>query len=827
MEITFLSADVPLTKHYTTTGKTPYPHVSFFSSHTETFGELYDFKQLLQTHAKQGHCLLKGQLNRPLQHESRAGSTASDDETRWVCLDIDGLKGYETPQQVMDLLGLGDVSYIIQWSASAGIEEHRGMSCHIFFLLDTPVRAPILKAWLMHLNLHAKLEEQGTKTEIRSGVRHDTVTTTYTYPLREQITLTRTGAALRWPLDITVCQNDKLIYIAPPTMDIDVVCSIKSKDRITLVQRTLDALPSSRLQFNVLSAAYEEARTLRDELRAAAKLPKLSTKSLKWERGQEVQHNPGRAMVTSSKSERGFTYLNLNGGDSWGYYHPEDDAKFIYNFKGEPTYLAEELVPDYWAAWREARHAAQAPEATGIDHFIFCDPRSGAYYKGHYNLDTRGLTLWQARSEKQVQDYLRQQNLPELDPIPDWTLTFDPQNTTVFDRSNRFINQFQITPLLETALDQARSPKSKAPGAEHWPVIDKIISSAVGTGEIKEHFLNWLACLIQYREKLLTAWILHGTQGTGKGMLIDRIITPILGAQHVVRCTQSALEKNFNGFLETALLVFIDEASIAAYKNSKAASENLKSMITEPFQLVEKKYANAYNTQVYYNVIMGSNQPDPATVDPEDRRFNVGQYQQQRLQITSDEVMEIDTELPAFTQYLTKRIANMDVARTVLETGDRTRMKAITRSAADSVADALRAGNLEFFIDALPAAGSLDPFSAHAIAAQAYSTWLTGIIQAVNEGTTETRITREELRIVFNYLVGDIPQTPNKFTSYLKHRRIELERMRFGEERHVACAVAWKHHPELLIDAARQLKLKPKLSVVVPNAAVDSHTVSN
>jgi hypothetical protein len=38
------------------------------------------------------------------------------------------------------------------------------------------------------------------------------------------------------------------------------------------------------------------------------------------------------------KMERGFVYFNLNGGDSWAYYHPIDNPTFIRNFKGEPMY---------------------------------------------------------------------------------------------------------------------------------------------------------------------------------------------------------------------------------------------------------------------------------------------------------------------------------------------------------------------------------------------------------------------------------------------------------------------------------------------------------
>jgi hypothetical protein len=35
--------------------------------------------------------------------------------------------------------------------------------------------------------------------------------------------------------------------------------------------------------------------------------------------------NPGETVVTGVKRARGFAYLNLNGGDSWAYFHPEDN----------------------------------------------------------------------------------------------------------------------------------------------------------------------------------------------------------------------------------------------------------------------------------------------------------------------------------------------------------------------------------------------------------------------------------------------------------------------------------------------------------------------
>ena len=59
---------------------------------------------------------------------------------------------------------------------------------------------------------------------------------------------------LRWPLDITTCQNDKLLYIATPSFK-----GMKDplRERITLVPKKLQAIPIDRiggLHINALKA---------------------------------------------------------------------------------------------------------------------------------------------------------------------------------------------------------------------------------------------------------------------------------------------------------------------------------------------------------------------------------------------------------------------------------------------------------------------------------------------------------------------------------------------------------------------------------------------
>ena len=124
--IHFVSASdgTPLTKRFDIQQgqlvKEPYPQVAMVTSHTVDVTDIEDFYTYVTMHASYGHCLLKGQLDRPLVNESRAGHTNSDTPTEWMVLDNDHLHDLE-PQALMDLLGLGDVDYIVQYSASAGI----------------------------------------------------------------------------------------------------------------------------------------------------------------------------------------------------------------------------------------------------------------------------------------------------------------------------------------------------------------------------------------------------------------------------------------------------------------------------------------------------------------------------------------------------------------------------------------------------------------------------------------------------------------------------------------------------------------------------------
>lgn len=752
MDITFLSAEFPLVKRYTLDNgalqKSPYPNAYYFTSHTHEVKSLTEFHKLIVAAAKKGQCLLKGQIKRPLNNESRAGSTDSETFTQWICFDLDGARDL-TPQSFMDAIGLSDVSYIVQYSASMGIED-KGLSAHIFVLLSAPVAAPFLKQWLLNLNL-----------------KHEF--------LRSQIRLTRTGAALRWPLDITCCQNDKLIYIAPPQLGPGIKDTFTGK-RIDLVKRKLEHLPTNLISADI-PQNKAQAKELLNSLRKEAGYSKLTDHQYKTKAGVSYLAKPGEAVITGIKQERGFVYLNLNGGDSWGYYHPENNAEYIYNFKGEPTYRTEELLPDYWQSLQKTRRPAAAEDE--IEYFAIRDFKSDTFYNGYYNHNKDELVMARASNEARLRSFLKQHGQPVPDFWEDWNLIYDPDESVKYDRDKKQINLYNPSSFYELK----RRKVAAIP-----PTIRRVLESAVGANKTLDHFLNWLAGIVQYRKAMRTAWVLHGFQGTGKGVLFHQIITPILGKSNAHSMLMGQLQQPYTGWLETSLVVFVDEVQLSKLLQSSTINANLKSWITDPVVDIRRMYRETYRAPNRANFIFASNQPDPVILEHTDRRFNVGEFQAERLELTGKEIANLADEIEDFFMYLAGLTVNLEQAATVLDSEDRQKLISINRTSVDEVADAILAGDMEYLIDQLPT--SDDPIFATPQAA-AYKHLLTQILE---RGPQSRNLTREELVIIFDYCIGGVPRSPNKFTAMLKHHRLHTKRVRRGDRLHYGIDVDWKQN---------------------------------
>lgn len=774
MDVVFLKADKPIIKSYELNEKRElvkhsYPHIHNFTSIPVSVQGLHEFSTQLTHHAKQGHCLLKGAINRPLENESRAGSTDRDTPTQWVCLDVDGVQGFETLDDFLAAIGCHGVDYIVQWSSSMGLEADSGLRCHVFMMLDKEAHPHLLKLWLMHLNLSVPA-------------------------LAGQLQLTKTGNSLLWPLDITTCQNDKLLYIAPPLLGKGIKDPYPSNKRIQHVRfpqgRTTLLLP---YPIPTIDALREQMDVRINELRVTAGMSKRKKTKYKYNGSVEYIVSPDTATITGIKTERGFTYFNLNGGDSWGYYHPEDDATFIYNFKGEPAYRTADLLPEYWS---KIQPEIGTPNAQGLIVLAFRDFQSSTYYNGTFDQATNKLKLAAARSETQLRHFMRQHNQTLGEFVPDWDLIWEPKNPLVVDLPNQKLNTYQPSELLSPTATLPRAPKN-CPST-----INKVITHVLGDDPATvAYFMNWLASIVQDMEMTGTAWVLQGCQGTGKGVLYNHILAPLFGHQNTVAKRMEEIESEFTGFLENKLIVFIDEIEKSKDIYQSKVDAKLRTLIAEPEISIRKMHMLPYMVKNYCNMIFASNQPTPVDIPPDDRRFNVGLFQAQPLRITPKEIYtDIPAELPAFVSFMRAYKVNTALLRTPLINEAKKTLISTNRTALDTVVDAIAAGDLAFFWDHLPSSKQVATDNLTALKLQGFRSLLISLVTTLSD-----RLTRDELYILFDWCVGNIPHSPNKFAALLKHHRVHLEQV-WKHERNVrGVRVTWKPDAEWLEQARSEI----------------------
>lgn len=732
MRLFVLKADRPISKVITKTGlgyeTNPYPNIRDFTSSEFTVNNIDEMHQVIEATSNNGHTILKGELKTPLTNQSRAGSTDAHKTTEWVCLDIDT----DTPLNINheDLLtllhpGLAEASYIYQHSASDGITCQPGTRYHLFIMLDKPISPNILKQWLLNANL-----------------KHDV--------LRERVQLSANGNSLKYPLDITTCQNDKLLYVAPPHCQgfVDPIDT-----RTEVVHR---AQPTGNLDgiFNNAEVNRELSTELINQLREKQGLKPKKAK-YKQVGSHDVMTNPDFATVTGIKTERGFVYLNLNNGDSWGYYHPENNPQILYNFKGEPPVYTKDIVPDYF---RDTMSEKEAEFAT--QPFCFHEPRTDTYFTGVYLSKSNTIhALNSVSSKDKIKDFLAQYDLPMPDPIEDWTLEFNPTTNMVFDPTNRWINKFKPTSYMK----DRSTPCAAVPS-----IINKVLRSICVDKETYDHFINWLAALFQTRKKLGTAWIFHGAPGTGKGILHERILAPLFGVEHTPKVTIQQLEEQFNSFTETALITWVDEVKMNN-RSEDTVQEKLKHMITEETTTIRALYRNPITATSYNNIILATNHRDPLYIAPNDRRYNVAPAQETPISITAYEIDLIRDELPYFAAYLRDYSVNMAKTRQILQSKARDLLIKAAEKTVDTFFNAIKTGDIDYFFQYITAKPRLTLGNTYIDFERAVKRWCAAAVN--NE---DLFMSRDEMLAAYAYLQNKPNTSSTAFSRMCAIQRITI-----------------------------------------------------
>jgi len=183
---------------------------------------------------------------------------------------------------------------------------------------------------------------------------------------------------------------------------------------------------------------------------------------------------------------------------------------------------------------------------------------------------------------------------------------------------------------------------------------------------------------------------------------------------------------------------------------------------------------NAFDVPNYSNWIFASNKPDPVSVDKDDRRFNVGPYQDTKFKPTDAELEEIPKELQNFHHFLMSYPVNKDQACTVLESVARDNLIELSQTTSESTASAILEGDMQFFLDQLPTNDNYKLNQMSLSKVEEYRKTLHNLItRAKPPGVCNAA--REELGVLFDYNVSGINLSPASLSRFLGHRLIVVK----------------------------------------------------
>jgi len=790
MQLVFIESSngLRLTKHVSATETKSYPNVKAVTSHhydvTPSAEGMRDFSSLLRKHSAEGHSLLKGRLKKELNNESRASHTDRNAYAEYIVLDLDSMTvpGFTNKiqltaadiQRIADSVitqlppAFQDVTYIAQASSSMGMKGDR-VSMHVYIGLQVPLPVKTIKLWLKHIN--------------------------YTVDMfSSQLELSVNGQALKYPLDPSVADNSKLIFISPPDYEDENLDPFQTTDdRLVLVERNQPAIDLAPLLNEVSPEATHQAGIkFKDDLRKRnglkPKKARLQTTTISGE-VQDVLLNPDQMSVQIiDTTSLPFVRCNINGGDSGAYWFNIDDPTYMYNFKDEPVFEIEKADREFYASIFDTYSQELADRGRVARPVALRDFYTDTYYNGLFDPninqfdDDFPLTPTQKTS---IQSFMRSHGRQEPDFIPDAQVVFDPCTdapSVQMEQTPYYVNMYRKTDYM---LKPADAPEltygTAAQLSDVVPLTYKLIHHMLGSGAAEtEHFINWLAYIYQTRRKSMTAWIFTGIPGTGKGLFANKILKPLFGHSHVPMKSLENIEEQFNLYMRSALFLVVDEFRMTdAHGGSLRMADKLKNQITEPTMTIRAMRANQIELPSYTNFIFLTNRPDAVKIEPGDRRYNVSPRQETKLEVALPEVIEgideLETELHTFAGALANFDVDKRMARTCMNNAAKDEMRTVTMSVFEEFCEALQRGNLQYFLDVLEI-GLDDTFNTgRIVSAQRFvKAW---IADADKHGVSVISV--EHLRTVYHTQTEQHPVIANREF----HKRLDRNGLRVQRKR--------------------------------------------
>lgn len=813
MKVTYLKATDGrrLVKRITPKGKyVTYPQVKNFDSWQKDYATLNEYYQDLEAYIDKGYCQLKGQFHNDLNGESREKKTIVDGLTDRIVLDFDKIKRRLPLPPTFDKKDVEAVasdlltnlpqefqrcSFIARASSSYGTDPEY-VSIHIEMRLNTPVPPKTLKLLLKQLNL-----QQGF--------------------MRDNLELSNNWLCLKYPLDICLADNARLLLVSAPEFQGVSNPFPTQKDRIVYVQRpdeTLDDCVFNSLDENKIRQLGETAlKEVRKKNGLRAKIPRTTPKFIGGE-SIDILTNAEKMNIEIYAVHDEWVHADINGGDSHAYWWYKTNPTIVYNFKNEPCFYMKEVAPDFYRKYKET-YKAEILEAHGLnaseEPIVFREPTTDIYYSMIYNSNEDRIVRFAPIGRESIANFLHTWGQDVPDFFPEYDLVFDPTVNTQFDADAKRVNQFRPTKYLRaTDLPECLDEPTKYGTCldavkNHTPDFYANVLHVLGDSKAEaEHFLNWLACICQKRDKTKTAWILLGRTGTGKGLFVAKFFNKVFG-EYCKTAKTDSIDDDKNGFLEDCIILFVDEFKEHDGKNASRLHNIIKQLITDEMIPIRHMRQTTRTVRNYTNFLFASNDLDIMRITEDDRRFNIGTRQGSSIKsIYHDLPQRLDDEnqLMRFCQILNTHEIDQYQVEELIENDAKRAVQRASMTAFEMFFFALQEGNLDYFIQHVDYEHSENAME-HERTKDIVHEWM-----EITEQPSFVRVA--DLRKVYNFITFKPMDSP-KFASALIKKGFQTARRRSSDgSRAETIEVTWK-----LMDAEDALA-RVKKSAVRPIGAV-------
>jgi len=275
--------------------------------------------------------------------------------------------------------------------------------------------------------------------------------------------------------------------------------------------------------------------------------------------------------------------------------------------------------------------------------------------------------------------------------LPKYNLTYNPKLEFGEIKNSKKANGFTLFNTHDEPYFKNLEPLFK----DGYPVPDSIKKLFLNLFENNEgvtYSFRWLSFLVK-RNKNETSLLLHGEEGSGKGLFV-KLVQRMIGLGNIGTIENTTLESQFNEELLNKRVLFFNEMN--TFGKNQGINNKLKTFITDSYLNIFVKNKAPFSVDNFSNIIIATNSDNAVKITMSDRRFNV--FHQARA-LDKDVGRAIasltDQEIYEFKNFL----FNMDIDdfdfRTPFENESRTRMMMNTNTKKDILIYQIKNGQID------------------------------------------------------------------------------------------------------------------------------------